>query len=73
MNIAFGALDEYYGVGFEIGSTPEGAMLRLIKANTGWAGGYLGARRVEKKFEELGNLLAAWFRQQGVLMGQKSG
>jgi hypothetical protein len=45
MNIAFGALTQYYGVDFEIGSTPEGTMLRLIKANTGWADCYLGARR----------------------------
>jgi hypothetical protein len=73
MNIAFGALAQYYGVEFEIASTQDGAVLRLIKANTGWAGGYLGARRVEKKFEELGTLMASWFHQQGVLMGQKSG
>jgi hypothetical protein len=73
LNIAFGALAQYYGVDFEIGSTPEGAVLRLIKANTGWAGGYLGARRVEKKFEELGNLMTSWFQQQGVLMGRRSG
>ena len=73
MNIAFGALAQYYGVDFEIGSTPDGAVLRLIKANTGWAGGYLGARRVEKKFEELGNIMTSWFQQQGVLMGRKSG
>jgi len=73
MNIALGALAQYYGVEFEIASTPDGAVLRLIKANTGWAGGYLGARRVEKKSEELGTLMASWFHQQGVLMGQKSG
>ena len=73
MNIAFGALAQYYGVDFEIESTPDGAVLRLIKANTGWAGGYLDARRVEKKFEELGNLMTSWFQQQGVLMGRKSG
>jgi hypothetical protein len=73
MNIAFGALTQYYGVDFEIGSTPDGAVLRLIRANTGWADGYLGARRVEKKFEELGNLMTSWFQQQGVLMGRKTG
>jgi hypothetical protein len=33
----------------------------------------LGARRVEKKFEELGNLMTAWFQQQGVLVGRKTG
>jgi hypothetical protein len=48
-------------------------VLRLVKGNTGWAGGYLGARRVEKKFEELGNLMTAWFQQQGVLVGRKTG
>ena len=73
LNIAFGALAQYYGVDFEIGSTSDGAVLRLIKANTGWASGYLGARRVEKKFEELGTLMTSWFQQQGVLMGRRSG
>lgn len=73
LNIAFGWLAQYYGVDFEIGPTRDGAVLRLIKSNTGWAGGYLGARKVEKKFKELGDLMASWFQQQGVLMGRRSG
>jgi len=64
-----GALAQYYGVDFEIYPGGAGATLRLHKANTGWAGGYLGARKVEKQFDVLSQTLAEWFRQQGVLQG----
>ncbi|MCI4371409.1 MAG: hypothetical protein L3J78_02045 [Thermoplasmata archaeon] len=71
-NLMLGALAQYYGVDFEIAANPNGAVLRLIKSNTGWAGGYLGARKVEKQFQSLGDLLAAWFQQQGVLLGRSN-
>ncbi len=72
-NLMLGALAQYYGVDFEIGTNPTGAVLRLMKANTGWAGGYLGARKVEKQFSQLTDTLAAWFQQQGVLLGKTTG
>ncbi|TLZ77774.1 MAG: hypothetical protein E6K08_02670 [Methanobacteriota archaeon] len=71
-NLMLGALSQYYGVDFEIAPNPNGAILRLVKSNTGWAGGYLGARKVEKQFQQLGDTLAAWFQQQGVLLGRAS-
>jgi len=71
-NLMLGALSQYYGVDFEIAPNPNGAVLRLVKSNTGWAGGYLGARKVEKQFRQLGDTLAAWFQQQGVLLGRSS-
>lgn len=72
-NLMLGALAQYYGVDFEIATNPNGAVLRLIKSNTGWAGGYLGARKVEKQFQQLGDTIAAWFQQQGVLLGATKG
>ena len=71
VNLMLGALAQYYGIEFEIypQAQAEAATLRLHKANTGWAGGYLGARKVEKQFEQLSDTLAAWFGQQGVLQG----
>ena len=69
MNIAFGALAQYFGIDFEIHAQKEMAALRLHKANTGWAGGAIGAMRVSNKFEEVSNTLAQWFQAQGVLQG----
>ncbi len=69
MNLAFGAFAQYYGVDFEIYPGPQGAVLRLYQANSGWAGGVIGAHRVKKQFDDLYSLLAAWFQQQGVLTG----
>ena len=66
-NLMLGALSQYYGIDFEIFPQGQVATLRLHKANTGWAGGYLGARKVEKQFERLSDTLASWFRQLGVL------
>ncbi|HEY7587545.1 MAG TPA: hypothetical protein VIB49_02195 [Thermoplasmata archaeon] len=71
MNIAFGAFAQYFGVDFEIYPAGEGATLRLLQANTGWAGGAIGAHRVKKQFEELHGLLSSWFRQQGLLVASK--
>lgn len=73
MNIAFGAFAQYFGVDFEIYPGPEGATLRLFQANTGWAGGAIGAHRVKKQFEELHGLMTSWFQQQGVLVAAQKG
>src|SRR3989442_1619271 len=69
MNIAFGALAQYFGIDFEIYPQPDAATLRLIKANTGWAGGAIGAMRVGKEFAQISDTLAQWFQAQGVLQG----
>lgn len=69
LNLALGALAQYYGIDFEIYPGQGTAVLRLYQANTGWAGGMIGAHRVKKQFEELHNLLVTWFQQQGVLAG----
>src|SRR2546427_9775740 len=59
-NLMLGALSQYYGVDFEIAPSPNGAVLRLVKSNTGWAGGSLGARKGGKRFHEVAGTPAAW-------------
>lgn len=68
-NLMLGALAQYYGIDFEIYPAQNAATLRLLKANTGWAGGVIGAMRVNEKFNDLADTIAAWFQQQGVLQG----
>jgi hypothetical protein len=73
MSIALGALAQYFGVGFQIAPTRDGAVVRLIKSDTGWSGGYLAARKVKKKVDEVSDLLASWFHEKGVFLGQRKG
>ncbi len=70
-NLALGALAQYYAVDFEIYPGGQGATLRLYQANSGWAGGMIGAHRVKKQFDELYATLTTWFQTQGVLAGAK--
>lgn len=72
-NIALGALSQYYGIDFEIYPAEDAATLRLIKSNTGWVGGIWGASKVNKQFEQLSDMIAAWFHQQGILQGVRKG
>lgn len=72
-NLALGALAQYYAVEFEIYPGGQGATLRLYQANSGWAGGVIGAHRVKKQFDELYGTLTTWFKGQGVLAGAKTG
>ncbi|MGQ0797253.1 MAG: hypothetical protein ACT4OI_05230 [Methanobacteriota archaeon] len=69
MNIAFGALAQYYGIDFEIIPLQGGTTLRLHKANTGLAGGLWGMSKVNKQFNGLADSIAGWFQQQGRLVG----
>lgn len=39
MNIAFGALAQYYAVEFEVFPGPDSAVLRLFQSVSGWWGG----------------------------------
>lgn len=71
LNLALGALAQYYGIEFEIYPAGELATLRLHKSNTGLAGGIIGVSRVNKKFSELTDTIAYWFQHEGVLQGVK--
>jgi len=71
LNIALGALAQYYGIDFEIHPGGDLATLRLHKANTGLAGGIIGVARVNKQFNQVADTLAGWFQTQGVLQGVK--
>lgn len=70
-NLLLGALSQYYRVDFEVYPMASGATLRLLKGNTGMAGGLLGMSKVNKQFVQLSDTLASWFNQQGVLEGVK--
>src|SRR2546425_3122989 len=71
-NLMLGALSQYYGVDFEIAPNPNGAVLRLVKSNTGWAGGYPRAPKGEKQLQQLRGTMAAWVPQQGGPLGPAS-
>lgn len=68
-NFIAGGLAQYYGVDFEIYPMEKGSVLRLMKSNTGMMGGLLGMRKVEKQFNQLVDMLSAWFQTQGQFMG----
>jgi len=70
-NLMLGALAQYYAVDFEIHPDQSGAILRLHKGNSGLAGGLWGMSKVKKQFNQLGDTLASWFQQQGVLVAVK--
>ena len=69
MNIAFGALAQYYAVDFEIFPAPDGSVLRLYQSVSGWWGGMWGRMKVKNQWKQLTGTLASWFQQQGVLVG----
>lgn len=73
MNLAFGALAQYYAVEFEVYPGPEGAVLRLFQSVSGWWGGVWGRSKVKNEWKHLIDTLSSWFRQQGVFMGVREG
>jgi hypothetical protein len=72
MNVAFGALSQYYRVGFTVFTDPGGGtIVRLLRAPTGYwtGGGLIGKARVSGAFARITNELIDGFTQQGVLLG----
>src|SRR2546428_3302812 len=68
-NLMLGALAQYYGIDFEIyPQKEEAATVRLLKSNSGLAGGIWGMSKVNKQFDRLTDTIAGWFQQQGVLV-----
>ena len=71
MNVAFGALAQYYEIDFQIMTLPDGTVaVRLIKATSGWMGGVIGAHKVKKQYEGVVNMLSGYFQSQGVYRGR---
>src|SRR5947209_19516395 len=68
MNIAFGALSQYYAVEFVIFQTPDGSVLRLYHSVSDWWGGLWGGMRVKNQWKLLTGTLESWLLQQGVLV-----
>ena len=72
-NIALGALSQYYKIDFEILTMPDQSfVVRLLKSNSGWWGGAIGAMRVNKQYEEVVNMLCHYFSSQGCFRGRDS-
>jgi hypothetical protein len=73
MNLAFGALAQYYAVEFEVFPGPDGAVLRLFQSVSGWWGGFWGRMKVKDQWKQLIHTMSSWFQQQGVLVGVREG
>jgi len=73
MNIALGALAQYYAVEFEVLPGPDGAVLRLFQSVSGWWGGMWGRMKVKDQWKQLTHTLSSWFQQQGVFVGVREG
>ena len=70
-NVLLGALATHHKVEFEILPAAEGGTLRLVKKGSGVSGGILGMRKANKEFEKLTDILASWFKEQGLLLDLK--
>lgn len=72
MNIAFGALSQYYSIDFMILHNPDQSLVvRLQKSNSGWWGGMIGASKVEKQFKSVVDMLSNYFIGMGVFRGRQ--
>src|SRR2546426_7604964 len=69
MNIAFGALAQYYAVEFEIFPAPDGSVLRLYQSVSGWWGGMWGRRKVKNQGKVLYGTPASGIQPQGGRVG----
>jgi hypothetical protein len=72
MNVAFGALSQYYCVGLTVFTAPGGeTVVRLLRAPTGYwtGGGLIGKARVSGTFAKIVNELVGEFTRQGILVG----
>jgi len=70
-NVLLGALATHHVIDFEIFPSPQGGILRLVKAGSGASGGLLGMRKANKEFEKIVEVLASWFKNQGSLLEVK--
>ena len=71
MNIMFGALAQYYEVDFQILTLPDGTVvLRLIKMNTGLAGGIIGVSEVDQQFSDIVYIFSNYFHAIGQFRGR---
>ena len=56
-----------------IGPEPGTAVVRLTRVSSGWAAGFIGARRTEKVFNQLVQDLGTPFGAAGTLLGVNRG
>lgn len=71
MNVAFGAIAQYYEIDFQLFSMPDNTVaVRLLKSTSGWWGGVIGASMVEKRYNEVVGMLSNYFYSQGMYKGR---
>ncbi len=70
-NFLFGGFSQYYEIEFQIWTAQDGALaLRLMKMNSGWMGGALGAHKVAEQYNAIVNGLSNYFQSQGIYRGR---
>ena len=70
MNVAFGAMAQYFEFGVQIFQDPGGeTILRLSRNPVGYWGGLVGRARVAGTFGRIANEVITWLHQQGMLAG----
>ncbi len=70
MHIAFGGLAQSHEIDFKISTAPDKTVtVRLIKSKSGWTGGLLGKRKVEKQYEKIVKMLSDHFSSKGIYKG----
>lgn len=70
MNVAFGALAQYFRISVQIFQGPAGeTVVRLLRDPVGYWGGLVGRARVSGTFKQVVNDLISAFHQQGLLVG----
>jgi hypothetical protein len=70
MNVAFGAMAQYFRIPFQLFGGPEGqTVIRLMRAHTGYwtGGGLVGRARVSGAFKQISNDLIQGLTARGVL------
>ncbi|MBM4250316.1 MAG: hypothetical protein FJ149_13050 [Euryarchaeota archaeon] len=73
MNVAFGAMAQYYEQDFQIMVAPDQSIIvRLVKSTTGWMGGAIGAMSVQDKYNEVVRPITCFFQQRGIFRGATS-
>jgi len=71
MNIAFGAMAQAHEIGFQILTAPdETVTVRVTKSKSGWTGGLLGRRQVQKQYEKIVEMLSDNFSSKGIYKGR---
>jgi hypothetical protein len=72
MNVAFGAFAQAHEIEFSILTGQDKTVaIRLVKIKSGWTGGLLGKRKVQKQYEKIVQMVSDHFASMGTYKGRK--